>query len=72
MKQSILQYVVWKEGTYFVAQCLNVDVSSFGTTKQEALNNLDEALSLYFDDEHYTPIQGVENPEIVPISVKYV
>jgi predicted RNase H-like HicB family nuclease len=29
---------------------LNVDVSSFGKSKMEALKNLDEALALYFED----------------------
>jgi predicted RNase H-like HicB family nuclease len=43
--------IVWKEGKYYVAQCLNVDVSSFGKTKKEALKNLDEALLLYFEGE---------------------
>ncbi|MES2702705.1 MAG: type II toxin-antitoxin system HicB family antitoxin [Bacteroidota bacterium] len=51
MEQSILQSVVWKEGKYYVAQCLNVDVSSFGESRAEALSNLDEALSLYLDDD---------------------
>jgi predicted RNase H-like HicB family nuclease len=41
---------VLKEGDYFVAQCLNVDVSSFGDTKEEALTNLKEALELYFEE----------------------
>ena len=36
MKKIDLQNVVWKEGKYYVAQCLNVDVSSFGKTKKEA------------------------------------
>ena len=49
MKKS-LKSVVWKEGKHFVAQCLNVEVSSFGKSKQEALVNLDEALELYFED----------------------
>ena len=49
MKKLNLESVVWKEGRYFVAQCLNVDVSSFGKTKKEALVNLDEALELYFE-----------------------
>jgi len=71
MKNSILQNVVWKEGKYFVAQCLNVDVSSFGVSRQEALANLDEALSLYFEDIKQEKILKVENPEIVSISVKY-
>lgn len=45
-----LKNIVWKEGKYYVAQCLNVEVSSFGKTKKEALSALDEALELYFED----------------------
>ena len=71
MKKSILQNVVWKEGKYYVAQCLNVDISSFGESRDEALKNLDEALNLYLEDEQHEDIQNVENPEIVGISVKY-
>lgn len=50
MKQSILESVVWKEGKYYVAQCLNIDISSFGESRDEALKNLDEALNLYLED----------------------
>jgi len=51
MKQAaIYQSVVYKEGKYYVAQCLNVDVSSFGGTEREALANLQEALELYLED----------------------
>jgi predicted RNase H-like HicB family nuclease len=46
-----LKYIIYKEGKYFVAQCLNVDVSSFGDSIQEAKDNLKEALELYFEDE---------------------
>jgi predicted RNase H-like HicB family nuclease len=51
MKQSILQNVVRKEGRYYVAQCLNIDIPSFGETKADALKNLDEAFNLYFEDD---------------------
>jgi predicted RNase H-like HicB family nuclease len=44
-----IKYVIYKEGKYFVSQCLNVDVSSFGTTIDEASANLKEALHLYFE-----------------------
>ena len=71
MKKSILQNVVWKEGKYYVAQCLNVDISSFGDTKEDALKNLEEALTLYLEDKIHEDIQNVENPEIVPVIVKY-
>jgi len=45
-----LENIVRKEDKYFVAQCLNVEVSSFGESKEEALTNLQEALELYFED----------------------
>ncbi len=50
MKKTQVESIVWKEGEYFVAQCLSVDVSSFGKTKVEALKMLDETLELYFDE----------------------
>lgn len=72
MKQVELKNVVWKEGKYFVAQCLNVDVSSFGKNRKEALKNLDEALELYFQDDHTVHITKVERPEIVRFSLGHV
>ena len=55
-----IKYVVYKEGNYFVSQCLNVDVSSFGKSIQEAIDNLNEALALYFEE----PDSQVEIPVI--------
>lgn len=46
-----IKYVVYKEGKYYVSQCLNVDVSSFGETIDEAIASLKEAVSLYLEDE---------------------
>ena len=46
-----LKYVVYREGKYFVSQCLNVDVSSFGKTIDEAVANLKDAVELYLKDE---------------------
>jgi predicted RNase H-like HicB family nuclease len=46
-----LKYIVYKEGKHYVSQCLNVDISSFGNTIQEAIDNLVEALELYFEDK---------------------
>ena len=69
MQQLFLNNIVWQEGDYFVAQCLNVDVSSFGDTKKEALSNLSEALELYFEDASIDDVQPVENPEIITTSL---
>ena len=46
-----LKYILYKEDKYYVSQCLNVEVSSFGNTVQEAIDNLNEALQLYFEDK---------------------
>ena len=51
MKKT-LKYIIQKEGKYYVSQCLNVDVSSFGHTVQEAIDHLTEALKLYFEDSN--------------------
>ncbi len=40
---------VWREGNWFVSQCLGVDVASQGETEDEALTNLREALELHFE-----------------------
>jgi predicted RNase H-like HicB family nuclease len=45
---------VWKEGNWFVAQCVEVDVASQGESEQEALSNLREALELYFEEPRAT------------------
>lgn len=50
MKKIQFSSAVWKEGRYYVAQCLNVDVSSFGRTRSIAIKNLKEALTLYLED----------------------
>jgi len=46
-----INYMINKEGKYYVSQCLNVDISSFGATIDEASANLNEALQLYFEDD---------------------
>jgi predicted RNase H-like HicB family nuclease len=57
--------VVWREGKWFVAQCLEVDVASQGRTKEEALANLREALELFFEKPKPTVA-----PKLVKIEVK--
>ena len=47
---QVVKYCVYKEDDFYVAQCLNVDVSSFGETIEEAIFNIKEALALYFED----------------------
>jgi predicted RNase H-like HicB family nuclease len=57
--------IVWKEGPHYVALCLNVEVSSFGDTKEEALQNLKEAIELYMEDTPIDNMSIIEDPEII-------
>ena len=48
MKQTFTASI-WQEDNWFVAQCLEVDVANQGETFEKALDNLREALKLYFE-----------------------
>ena len=50
MRTLSLTVVVSREDDRFVAQCLEVDVSSFGDSQEEALAMITEALELRFED----------------------
>lgn len=50
---------VWREGKWYVSQCLEVDVASQGETEEEALANLKEALELHFE-----PPQATRPPKV--------
>ena len=46
---KLMSYVVYREEGFFVSQCFNVDVSSFGETREAAVANLKAVVELYFD-----------------------
>jgi predicted RNase H-like HicB family nuclease len=56
MKNLTLDYAIWREGKYFVAQCLNVELSSFGLTRDEAIEQLNNAVRLYLQDDDGIPL----------------
>ena len=45
-----IDVVIYREDDQWVAQALNVEVSSFGDTPDEARAAITEALELYFED----------------------
>lgn len=71
MKKLNLKNILWKEGKHYVAQCLNVDVSSFGKTKAEAAKNLKEALDLYFEESNLSEVRKIDHPVIVEQKLQY-
>ena len=58
---------VSNEPPWYVARCLEVEVTSQGATVDEALANLKEALELYFEDEPL-PV-GAERPLIATVEI---
>ena len=57
---------VWREGPWYVSQCLEVDVASQGETEEEALANLKEALELHFE-----PPQATRPPAVRTVEVEF-
>lgn len=63
-----LTAAVTQDGGWYVARCLEVEVTSQGRTVEEALANLKEALELYFEDAPEVP--PAAHPLIVQIEVR--
>jgi len=55
MGMKSIKYILYKEDKYYVVQCINIELSTFGETIDEAMRNLDEALALYFEDDKGVP-----------------
>ena len=55
---------VWREGNWYVSQCLEIDIASQGQTEQEALANLKEALELHFEPPRATRVPEVRMIEV--------
>ncbi|MDH4128844.1 MAG: type II toxin-antitoxin system HicB family antitoxin [Spirochaetota bacterium] len=64
-----LKYIIYKEDEYYVSLCLNVEVSSFGDTKEEAIANLKEALELYFEDSNEKDLIEVSEVSVGEIAL---
>lgn len=56
---------VWQEEDWYIAQCVEVDVASQGTTPDEALANLRDALTL-----HFTPPVATVAPQLHSLEVE--
>jgi len=62
-----LTAAISQEGEWFVARCLEVEVTSEGKTLEDARHNLVEALELYFEGDTLAEVGGP--PVIAPIDV---
>ena len=63
MKQSFTASIS-QEGEWYIAQCMQIDVASQGSTEDEALENLRDALEL-----HFTPPVATVTPRVRHIEI---
>ena len=56
---------VWREGNWYISQCLEIDVVSQGESEEEALANPREALELHFE-----PLRATRPPKVRMIEVE--
>jgi len=59
---------ITREDKFYVASCLEVEVASQGESMDDALENLREALELYFEDD--APIEPFISPIIAPLDIE--
>jgi len=46
-----LSYIIFRDETFFTAQCLDINIASFGNTIEKAKFMIKDALELYFEEE---------------------
>jgi len=64
MKQKF-RASISQEGEWLIAQCIGVDVASQGSTEDEAIDNLREALEL-----HFTPPVATMTPQLCTLEIE--
>lgn len=70
MLMKRIHSVIWKEDKWYVAKALEVEVASQGETEKEALDNLKEALELYFEDQTKVELAPVTRPKLQDLSIQ--
>ena len=56
---------VWREGKWYISQCLELDIASQGDTLEEARANLVEALTLFFETADRSEIEQRLHSDLV-------
>ena len=64
MKTQTFTASISQEEDLFIAQCLEIDIASQGKSEDEAIENLKEALALYFEPPRPTVIPKLRKFEV--------
>jgi hypothetical protein len=68
-RRRSLSYVSYQQEDRCLARCLNINVASDGDTERQAVDNLREALALYFEDAD-NDLPDVEHPLVGHLTLK--
>ena len=63
--KKIFTATVWREGDWYIAQCREIELASQGSSKEEALDNLAEAIEAHFESPVATII-----PEVISVEAE--
>ncbi len=64
MNTILFPNAIRREGNYYIAESLDVDIASFGKTRLAALENLQEALESYALGK---AMEAAETGELIPL-----
>lgn len=61
--------LAWREGKWYVARSLELEVASQGKSRKEALANLREAVDLYIEDEDSNKfsLPKIDQPQVTQV-----
>ena len=52
----VLKCSIWQEDNWYVSHCKDLEIASQGETVEEAQENLEEAIQLFFEAASYTEV----------------
>ncbi len=52
----VLKCSIWRKGNWYVSHCEELEIASQGETVEEARENLEEAIGLFFEVASYTEV----------------
>jgi len=64
-----IDVVIYQDEDQWVAQALNVDVSSFGDSPEDAREAIREALHLFFEDEDSVDVHEARDPRVERVTI---
>ena len=65
--QRNINVLITKGDNYYVAECLDISVVTQGTTLDDTIDNLKEAIALHLEDENLEGLEFVSNPSILAV-----